>query len=192
MQTDDSNKNMQWWVVNITSGFEQKIKNTIENQDSLKNIPKKIIVPTVKRKKHIRDKMFSYSEKIFPGYVFIACEPPNVETIFSAVVSIPGILNMSCIKGMRRYFDSINDEEMLNVFELISEHKEKAREKEGDPLIKTDSRVRVVDGPFSSFQGIVIDVNRPTNKEAKVKISGSIMDGGITTIVIPLSFVEAI
>ncbi len=183
---------MDWYVVNITSGFEQKIKNTIENQDSLRNIPKKIIVPTVRRKKHIRDKLFTYSEKIFPGYVFIACDEPNVDEVFSAVVSVPGILNMSCIKGLRRYFDKIEDEEMFNVFELISDHREKVKERESDPAIKADSRVRVVEGPFSSFQGIVIDVNRPTNKEAKVKISGSIMDGGITTIVIPLSFVEAV
>ena len=163
---------MQWFVVNITSGFEQKIKNTIENQDSLRNIPKKIIVPTVKRKKHIRDKMFSYSEKVFPGYVFIACEANHVDDIFSAVVSIPGILNMSCIKGMRRYFDAVEDEEMFNVFELIAESKDNAKEKErdGDPSIKTDSRVRVVEGPFSSFQGIVLDVNRPTNKEAKSEV----------------------
>jgi len=183
---------MDWYVVNITSGFEQKIKNTIENQDSLRSIPKKIIVPTIQRKKHIRDKLFTYSEKVFPGYVFIACNEENADQIFNAVVAVPGILNMSCIKGMRRYFDRVDNDEMFDVFNLISENQGRGRRVEDNPNIHPDVMVRVIDGPFSSFQGIVVDINRPTNKEAKVKIAGSIMDNGISTIVIPLSFVEAV
>jgi len=183
---------MDWYVVNITSGFEQKIKNTIESQDTIRNIPKKIIVPTIQRKRHIRDKLFTYSEKIFPGYVFIACDAENMNDIFNAVIAVPGILNMSCIQGMRRYFDRVDDDEMYDVFNLMSENKGRGRRVEDDPLIHQDAMVRVIDGPFSSFQGIVVDINRPINKEAKVKISGSIMNNGISTIVIPLSFVEAV
>jgi transcription antitermination factor NusG len=53
-------------------------------------------------------------------------------------------------------------------------------------------KVRVVDGPFSSFQGIVTDVNKSGTKETRVKITTSLFDNGISTIVIPISFIEPI
>lgn len=181
---------MNWYVVNITNGFEQKIKNTIETQDSLRVIPKRVLVPIVKRKRYLRDKLYFFSEKIFPGYVFVACRQEDEENLFSVVASIPGVINMSSTRGARRFFSRIDEVEMHHVLELISEHKE--RIEENSSLISTNSKVRVIEGPFASFHGIVTDINRHSGKEAKVKISTSIFDGGLTTIVIPISFVEPI
>jgi transcriptional antiterminator NusG len=180
----------RWWVVNITSGFEQKIKNTIESQEFLRNIDKKILVPVVKRKKFFRDKFYYYSEKLFPGYVFISCEDQDVNSIFGVIAQIPGILNMSGIKGTVRFYDFVDESEMFDVLELMCDHKEKTEENES--IIKIDSKVKITDGPFSSFNGIVSEIYKAKNREAKVKVSTSIFDGSITTIVIPISFVEPI
>jgi len=181
---------MSWWVVNITSGFEQKIKNTIEAKEELKDIDKKVLVPVVKRKKFFKDKFYYYSEKLFPGYVFISCEEEDVYPIFSVVAQIPGVLNMSGIKGVTRIFDRIDDFEIFEIFELMCDHREKTEENES--IIKVDSKVRVTDGPFASFNGIVSEIYKAKNREAKVKVNTSIFDSGITTIVIPISFVEPI
>lgn len=181
---------MNWYTVNITTGYEQKIKNTIETQEELRAIPKKVIVPVIKRKRYLRDKLYFFSEKIFPGYAFIGCREEDVDRIFSVVADIPGIINMTCIKGIRRFYDFITEEEMYHVLELMSDHKE--RIEEINSLINVNTKVRVVDGPFASFQGVVTDINRASSKEAKVKVSTSFFDNGISTIVIPISFVEPI
>lgn len=180
----------QWFVVHITSGFEQKIKNTIESQESLRSIYKKILVPVVKRKKFFRDKFYYYSEKLFPGYVFISCREENADLIFGIVAQIPGILNMSGIKGVTRIYDTVEEREMFDVFEHMCDHREKTEENES--IIKVDSKVKITDGPFSSFNGIVSEIYKAKNREAKVKVNTSIFDGSITTIVIPISFIEPI
>jgi len=106
------------------------------------------------------------------------------------VAQIPGVLNMSGIKGVTRFFDRVDDEEIFQVFELMCDHRERVEENES--MIKIDSKVRVVDGPFASFNGIVSEIYKAKNREAKVKVNTSIFDGGITTIVIPISFVEPV
>lgn len=181
---------MQWFVINITSGFEQKIKNTIETIADIREINKKIVVPVVKRKRYLRDKLYFFSEKLFPGYVFISCEDTDVEPVFSAIANIPGIINMSCVRGTRRFYDHVTDEEMYHVLELLTDSKEKIEE--NNELIKLNMKVKVVDGPFASFQGIVTDINKAQSRETKVKVTTSIFDNGMSTIVIPISFVEPI
>lgn len=181
---------MNWYTVNITNGYEQKIKNTIETQEELRGIAKKVLIPIIKRKRYMRDKLYFFSEKIFPGYAFIGCRDEDADRIFSVVSDIPGIINMTCIKGVRRFYDFITEEEMYHVLELMSDYRE--RIEEANHLINVNTRVRVIDGPFASFQGIVTDINRSSSKEAKVKVSTTIFDSGINTIVIPISFVEPI
>ena len=181
---------MNWYAVNITNGYEQKIKNTIETQEELRGVYKKVIVPVIKRKRYMRDKLYYFSEKIFPGYAFIGCRDEDTSMVFSTLSDIPGIINMTCVKGVRRFYDAITEEEMYHVLELMSDNKEKI--KENNYLININTKVRVIDGQFASFQGIVTDINRASSREAKVKVSTSIFDNGISTIVIPISFVEAI
>jgi transcription antitermination factor NusG len=176
--------------VNITNGYEQKIKNTIETQEELRQIPKRVLVPIIKRKRHLRDKLYFFSEKIFPGYVFVACRQEDEDALFASIASVPGVINMSSTRGARRFFAKIDEEEMHHVLELISDNKERAEEMSG--LISHNSKVRVIEGPFASFHGIVTDINKASGREAKVKITTSIFDGGLTTIVIPISFVEPI
>jgi transcriptional antiterminator NusG len=181
---------MNWYVINITSGYEQKIKNTIESQAEIRELAKKIVVPVIKRKRYLRDKLYFFSEKLFPGYVFVSCNDKDTDVIFSTIANIPGIINMSCIRGARRFYDAVTDEEMYHVLELLTDNKEKIEE--NNELIKVNMKVKVVDGPFASFQGIVTDINKSHSKETKVKVTTSIFDNGVSTIVIPISFVEPI
>lgn len=181
---------MNWYVINITSGFEQKIKNTIETIELLQGIRTKVMVPISQKHRFYKDKLYSYAEKLYPGYVFIACEDRDFQNVFSAVAIIPGILNMSSIKGARKIEARIYDEEMLAVLQEISSHDTKAEE--NDLSIRIGDKVRVIDGPFSAFEGIVQDTHKASNRETKIKISSSIFSGAIQDLVIPISQVELI
>ena len=181
---------MKWYVINITSGFEQKIKNTIETIQMLDGITTRVIVPISQKHRFYKDKLYNYAEKLYPGYVFIACEDKDFDNVFSAVAIIPGVLNMSSVKGIRRVESRIYDDEMLMVLQEISNYDNKAEE--NDLVINVGDRVRVVDGPFASFEGIVQDTHKASNKETKVKIASSIFSGAIQDMVIPISQLELI
>ncbi len=180
---------MQWYVINITSGFEQKIKNTIESMELLRSKDKRVLIPAVKRKRFNKDRLIHVSEKLYPGYVFVACALEDYDAIFGAIADIPGILNMSSIKGIRRIERRIYDEEMLGVFNHISDTKDNVYDL-NHSQIEVDSRIKIVEGPFSSFQGVVMDINKATNKETKLKICTSLFGNEVSTVVIPLSHVE--
>lgn len=181
---------MKWYIVNITSGFEQKIKNTIETIQLLEGINTRVIVPISQKHRFYKDRLYNYAEKLYPGYVFIACEDGDFENVFSAVALIPGVLNMSSIKGIRRIEARIYEDEMLMVLHEISSHDNKAEE--NDIAINIGDRVRVIDGPFASFEGIVQDTHKAVNKETKVKIASAIFSGAIQDMVIPISQIELI
>jgi transcription antitermination factor NusG len=181
---------MNWYVCNITSGYEQKIKNTIEMADSLRKIQKKALVPTVKRKRFIRDRMFMYSEKIFPGYVFIMCNDESFNEVANVISLIPGVLNMSGIKGTRRLVSQIDEVEMGHVLNLMDDFSEKNEEVE--LAVKVNMKVRINSGPFATFQGIISDINKSTNKETKVKVNTLLFNNEVSTIVVPISCVEPV
>jgi len=181
---------LNWYVINITSGFEQKIKNSIETSDRIRKIFKKTLVPTVKRKRFNKDRLYNYSEKIFPGYVFVCCEENHKEDILSIVLDIPGVLNMSGINGVRRMMADVEDGDMSNVFKMMDEFKEEKSENEG--LIHLNSKVKITSGPFASFDGIVIDIHSAKNKETKLGIDTLLFNNDTSRVVIPISCVELI
>lgn len=180
---------MNWYVVNITGGFEQKIKNTIETTDELRNKWTKVIVPVISKKKFYKDRLYNYAEKLYPGYVFISCKDEDYDAVFSVVSGLPGILNMSSMKNVRCIEKRIDENEMLSVLDLISNSKS-GHSNDNEKNIFIDDRVKVVDGPFSNFQGIIQDIHKASNKETKVKVCTSFFNSEVTTIVIPLSQVE--
>jgi transcriptional antiterminator NusG len=181
---------LNWYVVNITSGFEQKIKNTIETTETLREVRKKVIVPISQKSRFYKDKLYNYAEKLYPGYVFIACEDMDKETVFSTVSLIPGILNMADVKEKRRVYAHVPDEEMMVVLQEISSHDDRAEE--NNENIKIEDRVKVTDGPFSGFEGIVQEIHKATNRETKVKICSSFFSGDINSIVLSISQLELI
>ena len=181
---------MKWYVVNITSGYEQKIKNTIETIEMLSGVRTRVIVPISQKHRFYKDRLYNYAEKLYPGYVFVSCEDEDYESVFSIVAMIPGVLNMSSIKGVRRIEARIYEEEMMEVLQEISSHDNKAEE--NDLIINIGDKVRVIDGPFASFEGIVQDTHKASNKETKVKIASAIFNGAIQDMVIPISQIELV
>ncbi len=181
---------MFWSVISITNGFEQKIKNTIETAEALRGIRKKVIVPISQKSRFYKDSLYNYAEKLYPGYVFILCEEEDAEDIFSVISMIPGILNMADVKEKRRIHALVDNDEMLLVFNEISSNS--AKVEENDSNVKFNDRVKVVDGPFSGFEGIVQEIHKASNKETKVKICSSFFGGDINNIVVPISQLEII
>jgi transcription antitermination factor NusG len=182
---------LAWWIVNITSGYEQKVKNTLDTTQDLKKIDKTVLVPVLKKKKFHRDKLYFYTEKLFPGYVFFQCADSDLEAIVTTVVNIPGILNMSSIKGIRHVVLPIQDREMDYVFRYICDSKDRTNNAlDGLNIIR--KKVKIVEGPFCNFEGIVLEAHKAANKETKLKICTNMFNNELSTVVVPISQVELI
>ncbi len=173
---------MSWNVINVTPGYEQKIKNYIETSNDIKNINKKIFIPTIIQKEFINGKLHFGSEKLFPGYIFIECLDAEYDSLFSYLAGIVGILNMSSIKNVFRVSYKIEDEEMEKILDVIYGNK--------NNVVKTgrafalNEKVKITSGPFSNFEGIVTEVSNPSEKETKVKVCTHLFNNELTYIIV--------
>ncbi len=181
---------MSWNVINVTPGYEQKIKNSIETSMTIRNVEKKIFIPTIIRKEFINGKIHFGSEKLFPGYLFIYCEEDTYDEIFSYLAGIAGILNMSSVKNIFRVAYKIEDKDMENILDLI--YTDKNLVSKASKAFSINEKVRITKGPFSNFEGIVTEVNSSSGGENKVKVCTHLFNNELTYIIVSEFQVETI
>ncbi|MBI2981603.1 MAG: transcription termination/antitermination protein NusG [Deltaproteobacteria bacterium] len=156
---------MQWYVVHTYSGFEQKAKNALE--EKIKTLGKQslvgeVLVPSesvVEMKKGVKK---TANRKIFPGYILVRMEL-NDES-WHLVKSIPKITGFV---GGTTTPSAVPDEEVARITQQISEGTLKPKPKVS---FEKGERVRVVDGPFTNFNGMVDEV-KPEKGKLKVLVS---------------------
>lgn len=179
-----------WHVVSITSGFEQSIKNAIESAQEIRGLYKKVFIPSLQAKRFYKNKYYHYSDKIYPGYVFVECRVVDYEDLFSHIATIPGILNMSHFREIRRVECPISDEEMNLVLEMVFDKAEKFSNNEYKH-IQPNQRIKIIDGPFANFEGIVTEIHHSKTKETRVKVCSTFLSGGdISSIVVNASQIQ--
>jgi transcriptional antiterminator NusG len=155
----------QWYVVHTYSGYEQKAKTALEERiDSLgkKDCFSEILVPSesvVEMKKGVKK---TTSRRFFPGYILVKMEL-NDDT-WHLVKNTPKVTGFV---GSGKSPAAVPEEEVMRITKQIDEGT--LRPKPKVEFEKGES-VRVVDGPFASFNGIVEEVN-PEKGKLKVLVS---------------------
>jgi transcriptional antiterminator NusG len=155
----------KWYVVHAFSGFEHKAKaalaeriKALGQQDRFGEIlvPVETVVELVKGKKK------TSSRKFFPGYILVQMEL-NDETwhVVKGTPKVTGFVG----GGMNP--PSVSDEGILEITQQIEEGAAKPRPR---VIYSVGENVKVVDGPFSDFNGVVEDV-RPEKGKLRVLIS---------------------
>ncbi|MBI2068451.1 MAG: transcription termination/antitermination protein NusG [Deltaproteobacteria bacterium] len=155
----------QWYVVHTYSGFEQKAKKALE--EKVKNLGMQsligdVLIPSenvVEMKNGVKK---TSSRKIFPGYILVKMEL-NDETwhIIKETPKITGFV------GGGKMPPSVADEEVARITQQISEGTLKPKPKVS---FEKGESVRVVDGPFTNFNGVVDEV-KPEKGKVKVLVS---------------------
>jgi len=146
---------MRWYVVHAYSGFEQQVQKMLKErvaragmQDSFGDV----LVPT-EEVVEMRDGQRRKSDrKFFPGYVLVNMEM-NDET-WHLVKSVPKV--MGFIGGSSDKPAPISDKEADAILQRVQEGVDKPRPK---VLFEPGEVVRVIDGPFNDFNGVVEEVN---------------------------------
>ncbi|PID59728.1 MAG: transcription termination/antitermination protein NusG [Gammaproteobacteria bacterium] len=146
---------MRWYVVQAFSGFENSVKRSLEEHIGRAGLDEKfgdILVPT-EEVVEIRGGQKRRSErKFFPGYVLVRMEMDD-ET-WHLVKEVPRVLGF--IGGTADRPAPISDKEADAILQRMQEGVEKPRPK---VLFDVGEVVRVTDGPFNDFNGVVEEVN---------------------------------
>jgi transcriptional antiterminator NusG len=154
----------RWYVVHAYSGFENQVVRMLGERIQRSGLQEsfgEILVPT-EEVVEMRDGQKRRSDrKFFPGYVLVQMEM-NDDT-WHLVKSVPKV--MGFIGGTSDRPAPISDREAGAILQRVQEGAEKPRPK---VLFEPGEMVRVIDGPFNDFSGVVEEVNYD---KSKLKVS---------------------
>jgi transcriptional antiterminator NusG len=151
---------LKWYVVHAYSNFEKKVKSALEERIQLNGLEDKfgkILVPTEEVVEMKEGKKRSSERKFFPGYVLVQMDLD--EETWHLVKSVPKVLGF--IGGRSDQPAPITEQEANFILNRIEEGADKPRPK---VLFEPGEVVRVVDGPFNDFNGVVENVNYDKSK----------------------------
>ena len=160
---------LRWYIVHAYSNFEHKVKSSLEERIDMMNLGDKfgeILVPTEEVVEMKGGSKRSSERKFFPGYVLVQMEM-NDET-WHFVKEVPKVLGF--VGGSSDKPAPISDAEAQHILQSVEEGADKPRPK---ILFEPGEVVRVIDGPFKDFSGVVEKVNYEKNRlQVSVQILG--------------------
>lgn len=173
---------MQWYVVHAYSGFEKSVQRALKERIERAGMQDKfgeILVP-VEEVMEMKGGQKSVTErKFFPGYVLVQMEMNDAT--WHLVKSTPKVTGF--VGGTATKPAPISEREVQAILQQIQEGVEKPRPK---VLYEAGELVRIIDGPFTDFNGSVEEVNYEKNK---LRVSVTIF-GRATPVELDFSQVE--
>ncbi len=156
---------LKWYIVHVYSGFESKVKMALDEKIAAYNHPEKfdgVLVPTEQIVELVKGKRKTSTRKFYPGYILVKMELDD-ETwhIVNDTAKVSGFL------GGREKPTPISDEEAEQILSRMEAGKLKPKPKY---YFETGDEIRVIDGPFTNFNGLVEEVN-PEKGKIRVLVS---------------------
>ena len=146
---------MRWYVVHAYSGFENHVKRSLEERIQYAGMEDRfgeVLVPTEEVVEMRAGQKRKSDRKFFPGYVLVQMELDD-ET-WHLVKEVPKV--MGFVGGTSDRPAPISDREAQRILDRVQEGVEKPKPK---VLFEPGEIVRVTEGPFVDFSGVVEEVN---------------------------------
>ncbi|MHC9509633.1 transcription termination/antitermination protein NusG [Kangiella sp. M94] len=158
---------LRWYVVQAFSGYENKVKTMLEERIQLAGLEDKfgeVLVPTEEVVEMRAGQKRRSERKFFPGYVLVQMEMD--EESWQVVRNTPRV--MGFIGGTSDRPAPISEKEANAILNRIEDSGDKPKPK---VLFEPGEMVRVTDGPFADFNGVVESVNY---EKSRLQVSVSI------------------
>ncbi|WP_028585199.1 transcription termination/antitermination protein NusG [Desulfogranum mediterraneum] len=165
-----------WYIVHTHTGFENKVKATLEERirnAKQEDLFSEVLVPTEQVVEMVKGSRKTSERKFFPGYILVRMEmnEHSWHTVQETprVTGFVGVNANQTIAGKDLYkrIPSLTDKEAQQIIGRIEEGASKPKPK---VVFEEGDTVRVVDGPFANFQGVIDEVY-PDKGRVKVMVS---------------------
>lgn len=174
---------MKWYVVNVYSGFEKRVAESIREQAARKGLEDRfgeILVPSEEVVEIRRGAKINVEKNYYPGYVLV--QMIMTDETWHLVRHTPKVSGFLGGKGKP---SPVSEAEVARIMKQVQDSTERPRH---TLTFDVGEQVRVSDGPFSSFNGVVEEVDP---EKARLKVSVMIF-GRPTPVELEFSQVEKI
>ena len=151
---------MRWYVVHAYSGYEKKVSLALQDRIQMHNLQEKfgeILVPTEEVVEMRNGEKRTSERMFFPGYVLVQMELDDQS--WHLVKETPRVLGF--IGGKADQPAPISEAEAAIILQRVQNGSEHATPK---TVFEPGELVRVIDGPFNDFSGVVEEVNYDKNR----------------------------
>ena len=148
------NPNMKWYIIHAYSGFERKVKESLESRVQafgLQSRIGKVLIPTESVTEVRGGKKYTSERMFYPGYVLV--EMDMDDHVWHVVKSTPRVTGFV---GTGQQPTPLSDEEVNHIVYKVADSREKPKLK---VKFEKGETVRIGEGPFATFTGVVDDVN---------------------------------
>lgn len=156
----------RWYIVHVYSGFEKKVAAAIreqaENMD-LTDTLEEVLVPTEEVVQMRRGQKINAERKFFPGYVLVKMDLSD--EAYHLIKNTPKVTGFLGTGGRP---SPISEAEAQRIMHQVQEGIERPKP---SIVFEIGEQVRVCDGPFASFNGLVEEIDE---ERARLKVSVSI------------------
>jgi transcription termination/antitermination protein NusG len=156
------NPNMKWYIVHTYSGFERKVKESLESRVQAFGLQEKIgkvLIPTEPVTEVRGGRKYTSERMFYPGYVLVEMDLTGFRSggegdrVWHVVKSTPRVTGFV---GTANDPTPLSPEEVNHIIYRVAEGKDKPKLK---VKFEKNESVRISEGPFASFTGIVDEVN---------------------------------
>ena len=173
----------RWYIVQAYSNFERKVAEDIRQkvaQNKLQDLFEDVIVPTEKVVEMRRGRKVDAERKFFPGYVLVKMDMTN--EAFHLIKNTPKVTGFL---GAENKPMPISESEAMRILHQVQEGVERPK---ASVSFEIGENVRVADGPFASFSGVVEEIDEA---RSRVKVAVSIF-GRATPVELEFGQVEKV
>jgi transcriptional antiterminator NusG len=148
------NPNMKWYIIHSYSGFERKVKESLESRVQAFGLQDKIgrvLIPTESVTEVRGGKKYTSERMFYPGYVLVEMDmDDHVWHVVKATPRVTGFV------GTGQQPTPLSEEEVQHIVYHVGESKDKPKLR---VKFEKNESVRITEGPFASFTGVVDEVN---------------------------------
>ncbi|SRR5579884_1366125 len=154
------NPNMRWYIIHSYSGFERKVKESLETRVQAFGLQSRIgrvVIPTEPVTEIRNGKKYTVERAFLPGYVLVEMEmdlaTPDGQNLWHVVKNTPRVTGFL---GAGNQPTPLTEDEVRSIVYRVETGKDKPKLR---VKFEKNESVRITEGPFANFNGVVDEVN---------------------------------